>query len=150
MFWTGVAIGATAMYFFDPQNGSRRRAVARDTYERLRPTVTARVEAAEPTIRDLRQRVREAARKVPVLHVIKGGKQDEAPEHATGATHNRPSIMAGLSETQLEELTRQFGEHDRQAWNTLTASYGWTTAQADEVWRWFEQRPAAGQMATAA
>ena len=144
MFWTGVAIGATAMYFLDPQNGTHRRAIARETYERLRPTVAARVEAAEPTIRDLGQRVRGAAGKVPVLHVLNGGKQDQTP-HA-----ERPAIMAGLSETQMEELTRQFGEGDRQAWDRLTASYGWTTAQADEVWRWFEQRPAPQQAGTAA
>ena len=144
MFWTGVAVGATAMYFFDPQNGSHRRATARETYQRLRPAVAARVEAAEPTIRDLGQRVRGAAGKVPVLHVFKGGRQDEA------RPVDRPAIMAGLSETQMEELTRQFGEHDRQAWNTLTASYGWTTAQADEVWHWFEQRPAPDRATAAA
>jgi hypothetical protein len=148
MFWTGVAVGATAMYFFDPQNGSHRRAAARETYERLRPTVAARVEAAEPTIRELGQRVRGAAGKVPALHVLKGGRGDEAPPAEPPA--ERPAIMAGLSETQMEELTRQFGERDRQAWDALTASYGWTTAQADEAWRWFEQRPAADPTATAA
>jgi hypothetical protein len=144
MFWTGVAVGATAMYFFDPQNGASRRAMAREAYERLMPTIAARVEGSAPTIRDLGQRVRGAAGTVPVLRVLKGGK----PAGAQPA--DRPAIMAGLSETQVAELTRQFGEHDRQAWNALTASYGWTAAQADEVWRWFEQRPTHDQPAQVA
>jgi hypothetical protein len=143
-FWTGVAVGAAAMYFLDPVQGDQRRAMAREKYERLRPTVTARVEAAEPTIRGLGERVRGAAERVPMLRVLRGGKQDETP------SVDRPAIMRDLTATQMEELTRQFGERDRQSWNNLASGYGWTAAQADEVWRWFEERPAKDQATTAA
>lgn len=138
--WIGAAVGAAAMYFLDPQHGDRRRRSALQTYERLRPTIATRMEAAEPAVRDLGERVREVAGRVPGLGALAGGAQGAAP------SSDRPALITGLSETQMEELTRQFGEPDRQGWNALTESYGWTTAQADEVWRWFEQQPAPDQM----
>ena len=58
---------------------------------------------------------------------------------------NRPSVLPDLSTTQLDELERQYNEHDHSAWNTLAESYGWTTDQAGEVWKWFGERPKAGQ-----
>src|SRR5687767_5882728 len=106
-FWMGVALGATAMYLFDPQHGRRRREVARETYARLRPAVTAQVEAAAPTVRDLGERAREAAGRVPVPPFLKG-VSDRA------RSDSRPAIMDNLSETQIAELTRQFEQQDRQ------------------------------------
>ncbi len=143
-FLTGVTVGATAMYFLDPQHGGQRRAMARETYRRLRPKIDAGVGAAEPAIRDLGGLVREAAGRVPGLHVLQGAERNEVQGGP------RPAIMADLSQTQLEELTRQYDERDRQAWNALTASYGWTPAQMDEVWRWFEQRPQSSQVVNVA
>ena len=140
-FWMGVALGATAMYLFDPQHGRRRREVARETYERLRPAVTAQVEAAAPAVRDLGERAREAAGRVPVPPFLKGASDGARPD-------SRPAIMDNLSETQIAELTRQFEEQDRQGWDALTASYGWTSAESHEVWGWFERRPEPARSAT--
>jgi len=143
-FFTGVAVGAGAMYFLDPQHGVHRRARARETYWRLRPTINAGVEAAEPAVRGLAGMVRGAAGRVPVRRVLRlAGRDARQPD-------GRPAVMANLTETQMEELIRQFGERDRQAWDALAASYGWTPEQGEEVWRWFEQRPQPGQPVHAA
>jgi hypothetical protein len=57
----------------------------------------------------------------------------------------RPSVLEALSTTQMDELERQYKEHDHSAWNTLADSYGWTAEQANEVWKWFGERPKRGQ-----
>jgi hypothetical protein len=54
---------------------------------------------------------------------------------------NRPDVLMNASETQIEELERQFGEQDRSAWDTLVDSYGWTPDQGAAVWQWFSERP---------
>ena len=135
-FWIGAANGAAAMYFLDPEHGAQRRAHAREWLERVRPTVALRMETAQPAVRDLGGRVRSAAGRVPGLRRIVGGRLDEAQ-----APEGRPAVLASLTGTQMDELNRQFGEGDLQAWGALTTSYGWSPAEADEVWRWFEQRP---------
>jgi hypothetical protein len=61
-----------------------------------------------------------------------------------GAT-SRPDVLLNVSETQIDELERQFNEKDRSAWNTLAESYGWTTEQGAAVWQWFSERPTASQ-----
>jgi hypothetical protein len=48
-----LGIGALAMYFFDPENGRRRRALARDKYMHYRKEAT---EYAQSTAQDLRNR----------------------------------------------------------------------------------------------
>jgi hypothetical protein len=53
----------------------------------------------------------------------------------------RPEVLNDITDTQMEELERQFDEGDRQAWNALTDSYGWTPEQSEEVWNWFSLRP---------
>ncbi|HEY0070668.1 MAG TPA: hypothetical protein VGE04_11945 [Chloroflexia bacterium] len=55
----------------------------------------------------------------------------------------RPAVLENITETQLLELERQFTEGDRQAWDALTGSYGWSEQEAGEVWEWFGQRPEA-------
>ena len=62
-----------------------------------------------------------------------------------GNTLSRPEVLANVSETQIEELERQFGEGDRQAWGELTRSYGWSEEESNAAWQWFEQQPAGQQ-----
>ena len=38
----------------------------------------------------------------------------------------RPAVLDSASETQIEELERHFTDEDKQAWKTLTQSYGWS------------------------
>jgi hypothetical protein len=59
-----------------------------------------------------------------------------------GAT--RPTVLDNATETQILELGRQFAENDRQAWDALTGSYGWSEQQSSEVWAWFGQQPEGG------
>ncbi len=54
---------------------------------------------------------------------------------------SRPSVLDTMSETQMDELERQYSEGDHQAWDTLTNSYGWTKDQGNKVWQWFSQIP---------
>jgi hypothetical protein len=54
---------------------------------------------------------------------------------------NRPDVLNSASETQMEELDRQFEEGDRDAWKALTDSYGWSAEQSRAVWNWFGADP---------
>ena len=53
----------------------------------------------------------------------------------------RPGVLENISETQMQELERQFNEGDQEGWKALTQSYGWSSQQSQEVWTWFGQRP---------
>ena len=52
----------------------------------------------------------------------------------------RPIVLDKVSETQIEELERQFAEGDHNFWNELTKNYGWTPQQSQDVWNWFGQK----------
>ena len=54
---------------------------------------------------------------------------------------NRPDVLNNVSETQIEELERQFDEGDKDAWKILTDSYGWSAQQSRDVWDWFGADP---------
>jgi hypothetical protein len=56
----------------------------------------------------------------------------------------RPSVLERATETQIEELERQYAEGDRDYWKQLTHSYGWSDQESDEVWDWFGQRATGG------
>jgi hypothetical protein len=62
----------------------------------------------------------------------------------TSSEPNRPDVLGSASETQIEELERQFQEEDRTAWDALTASYGWSSDDSTAVWEWFGLRPNEG------
>jgi hypothetical protein len=57
----GAMLGATAMYFFDPAMGRRRRALVRDQALTARDTIDARSRDMMSRARGLRQRVGLAA-----------------------------------------------------------------------------------------
>ena len=59
----------------------------------------------------------------------------------TNHQETRPEVLNRASETQIEELERQFEESDKEAWNALTSSYGWSRAESNAVWEWFGQDP---------
>ena len=54
LLW-GAAIGAGLMYFYDPQNGNRRKAMIRDQAARMRNKGD---EALDVAVSDLRNRVK--------------------------------------------------------------------------------------------
>lgn len=62
-----------------------------------------------------------------------------------GQGDERPAVLENLSTTQLDELERQYNEHDHAGWNTLAESYGWSAEDANAVWKWFSERPKRGQ-----
>ena len=62
-------------------------------------------------------------------------------EAGSGTTMERPAVLMNVTETQLEELARQYDEGDRQAWDTLVGSYDWTPEDGQAVWAWFGQPP---------
>ncbi|MEA2574937.1 MAG: hypothetical protein QOH93_2235 [Chloroflexia bacterium] len=68
---------------------------------------------------------------------LQGGSGGEG---GSGGGSSRPDVLDNISETQMEELERQFEEGDRSAWLSLTNSYGWTPMQSEQVWGWFGQR----------
>jgi hypothetical protein len=71
-----------------------------------------------------------------------GQGQNTQPAGAqAGTAPVRPAVLNDITDTQMEELERQFAEGDRQAWRALTDSYGWTPEQSEEVWNWFGLRP---------
>ena len=53
----------------------------------------------------------------------------------------RPKVLDDASETQIEELERQFDEGDRDEWRELTDSYGWSEEDSNAVWDWFGVDP---------
>jgi len=62
----------------------------------------------------------------------------------TSSEPKRPDVLNSASETQIEELERQFQEEDRKAWDELTDSYGWSEQDSKTVWEWFGLRPDEG------
>ena len=58
---------------------------------------------------------------------------------------SRPSVLEDVSETQLDELDRQFAQGDHDQWNELTTSYGWSSDDANAVWAWFGNKPVDGE-----
>lgn len=63
----------------------------------------------------------------------------------SGGGSSRPAVLDNISETQLLELERQFTEDDRQAWDALTGSYGWSGDESEQVWQWFSLQPSGGE-----
>lgn len=57
-----------------------------------------------------------------------------------GGGLTRPDVLENISDTQMEELERQYEEGDRSGWLALTNSYGWTPLESEQVWGWFGQR----------
>lgn len=53
----------------------------------------------------------------------------------------RPVVLDNVSETQIQELEQQFEESDREGWDTLTESYGWSKQESEAVWNWFNVQP---------
>lgn len=62
-----------------------------------------------------------------------------------GGAGERPDVLTDVSETQIDELERQFNEGDEGEWGRITESYGWTAEQSQVVWNWFKERPTAAQ-----
>ena len=62
-------------------------------------------------------------------------------QSGSGQGGDRPGVLENISETQMQELDRQFDEGDEEGWKALTQSYGWSSDQSQEVWSWFGQRP---------
>ena len=58
-----------------------------------------------------------------------------------GNNPTRPAVLENVSETQIEELERQFDQQDAEGWERLRESYGWTPQDAEDVWNWFSIRP---------
>ena len=58
-----------------------------------------------------------------------------------GTNLTRPAVLYNITETQMQELEQQFNEQDRQGWNRLADSYGWSEEESEAVWNWFTQRP---------
>lgn len=59
----------------------------------------------------------------------------------SGPMMERPAVLTNATDTQLEELARQYDQGDRQGWDALTTSYGWTPEEGQAVWAWFGQPP---------
>lgn len=53
----------------------------------------------------------------------------------------RPDVMNGLSETQLQELEFQAAEYDKEDFFRIAANYGWDEETINHVWKWFEVVP---------
>jgi hypothetical protein len=58
-----------------------------------------------------------------------------------GSAETRPAVLDTITTTQMDELERQFDEANRQGWQRLVESYGWTPEVGQEVWAWFSERP---------
>lgn len=57
LMWS-AALGATAMYFFDPQSGNRRRALLRDQLIHLRTETSKTMDSIDGRMEDLRNRTK--------------------------------------------------------------------------------------------
>lgn len=55
LMWS-AALGATAMYFFDPESGRRRRALLRDQLIHLRTETSKTMDSIDSRMEDLRNR----------------------------------------------------------------------------------------------
>jgi hypothetical protein len=55
---------------------------------------------------------------------------------------SRPAVLNNVTDTQIEELERQFEQQDDDGWKRLAEGYGWSEEEAEDVWNWFGIRPA--------
>jgi hypothetical protein len=53
----------------------------------------------------------------------------------------RPAVLDNASETQIEELERHYADENKQEWEVLTDSYGWSKDESQAVWEWFGVDP---------
>jgi len=58
-----------------------------------------------------------------------------------GNNTTRPAVLDTASETQIEELERQYDQQDREGWERLMESYGWSKEDGQAVWDWFGVQP---------
>ena len=65
-------------------------------------------------------------------------------DQSNTGSENRPAVLDQISETQMDELDRHYDEQNRDGWNTLGQSYGWSEQQSEEVWNWFGEDPSRG------
>jgi osmotically-inducible protein OsmY len=91
-FVAGMAVGATLMYFLDPDRGRRRRAMARDQAVHLAHEVS---DSARGAAADVRNRARGAAA--------------EARARARGATRVPDDVLAERVRAELGHATRHAG-----------------------------------------
>ncbi len=54
------------------------------------------------------------------------------------ANQTRPTVLDEMSESQLKELEFQFDEGDRDEFDEVATSYGWSAETAEQVWSWLE------------
>ena len=50
-------------------------------------------------------------------------------------------MLYDITETQMQELERQFEQQDQQGWRDRTESYGSSDEEAVVVWNWFGMQP---------
>ena len=74
---TALGIGAAAMYFFDPQQGRQRRALARDKFLHYRREA---MQYAEGTAQDLRERAYGMAAEARGMVESRLGQRKEQPK----------------------------------------------------------------------
>jgi gas vesicle protein len=95
-FWgllTGVVVGAAAMFILDPQNGSRRRSLARDQAIKARNTVDRTVTEDLP-------------KRAEYLSGFAEGAKHRVKEMADGGSDRRPENEAVLVDRVLSQVFR--------------------------------------------
>lgn len=111
-----AALGAVAMYFFDPNQGRRRRAMARDT---LRSTATKAGEAIDDTARDFGNRLTGTLVRVRHVPVLRGKAPDdrvlaERVRTRLGRTVSHPHAIAVAAHDGRIELSGPVLAHERR------------------------------------
>ena len=89
---TGLALGALAMFIFDPQQGRRRRALARDKMVHYGKQVG---ELASSTSQDLKNRAYGLAKEAEGLVRERTGGQNEQSGQGTQQAWPNPAVTSG-------------------------------------------------------
>lgn len=89
---TGLAVGALAMFIFDPQQGRRRRALARDKMVHYGKQVG---DLAAATSQDLKNRAYGLAKEAEDVVRSRMGSQDEPGGQGTQQSWPNPALTSG-------------------------------------------------------
>lgn len=116
-----------------------------DKVSNVAQTVTEEVQhSAKDTVKEVQHTLKQEAKNQGLIGGQDGqqGSQNQASSMPrTDGGMNRPSVMANMTSTQMEQLERQARQDDRDGFMRAAQSFGWNRQICEEVWNYMTHKP---------